>query len=263
MALTQCRECRREIPADTNACPHCGAQQPAASMATAKTAGFSAPSTFRRPPAPPPHPAGSATKLAAPLRLNTKSEREAVARQRFIWIGSVAAVVLLLLGLARTVSMWMVLAPLGILCLGAMVVGTLRAIQNEGLPSFPKTRRGHSLLVVFAAPLVFLIAFDLAPKTLEEQRHFDDMQRRAEQQRAEKDRRLHAHIACQTYVTERLKAPSSAEFSRSAEIVPRDEGGYLIRGSIEAQNAFGVKLRRNYLCAVDPAGQVVRGTVVE
>lgn len=268
MALTQCRECRREIPAQTNACPHCGAQQLAASMAGAVTPGAPAASTFRRPPAAPSRTVSSASPPAGPPppatqpRL-TKTAREAVARQRLLWGGSVAALVLLLLGLARTISMWMVLAPLGILCLGAMVVGALRAIQNEGLPSFPKTRRVHSLLVVLAAPLVFLTAFGLGPKTMEEQRQFDEMQQRAEQQRIEADRRRHAHLACQIYVTERLKAPSSAEFSRSAEIVPRDEGGYLIRGSIEAQNAFGVNLRRNYLCAVDPAGQVVRGTVVE
>lgn len=268
MALTRCPACQKEMPAETVACAHCGAPQLAASMAGAAAPGSTRPSTFRRPPAAPSRtagsaspPAGTATPATQP-RL-TKTAREAVARQRLLWGGSLAAVVLLLLGLARTVSMWMVLAPLGILCLGAMVVGALRGIQNKGLPSFPKTRRAHSLLVVLAAPFVFLVAFDLAPKTLEEQRHFDEMQRRAEQQRAEKDQRLHAHLACQTYVTERLKAPSSAEFSRSAEIVPRDEGGYLIRGSIEAQNAFGVKLRRNYLCAVDPAGQVVRGTVVE
>ena len=268
MALTQCRECRREVPAQMKACPHCGAQQLAASMADAVTPGAPAASTFRRPPVAPSRPAGSASPPPGPRpsatqsRL-TKTAREALARQRLLWGGSLAAVVLLLLGLARTVSMWMVLAPFGILCLGAMVVGALRAIQSEGLPFFPRTRRVHSLLVVLAAPIVFLIAFDLAPKTIAEQRQFDEMQQRAEQQRAEKDQRLHAQIACQTYVAERLKAPSSAEFSRSTEIVPRDEGGYLVRGSVEAQNAFGVKLRRGYLCAVDPAGQVARGTVVE
>jgi len=263
MALTRCPACQKEMPAEINACPHCGAQKLAPSMAGTTTAAASGPSTFRRPSAPRPSMTAAASKPAAPVALNAKSDCEAVTRQRLLWGGSLAAVVLLLLGLARSISMWMVLAPLGILCLGAMVVGALRAIQNEGLPSFPKTRRVHSLLVVLAAPLVFLTAFGLGPKTMEEQRQFNEMQQRAEQQRAEKDRRLHAQVACQTYVAERLKAPSSAEFLRSTEIVPRDEGGYLVRGSVEAQNAFGVKLRRSYLCAVDPAGQVARGTVVE
>lgn len=270
MALTQCRACRREIPAETNACPHCGAQQSTGDMVA--SAALSAPgtSTFRRPPAPSSHPAGSAARArsaAAPQPTTqprpTKTAREAVARQRLLWGGSVGALVLLLLGLARTVSMWMVLAPLGILCLGAMGVGALRAIQNEGLPSLPKTRRVHSLLVVLVAPLLFAIALAIVPKTAEEQRRFDEFQRQEAQRQAEHERRLQAHAACQVYVSERLKAPSSAEFSPSAAIVPRDEGGYLIRGIVDAQNAFGTKLHRNYLCAVDPAGQVVSGTVVE
>lgn len=268
MALTQCPACRKEIPAETVACAHCGAPRLVASMAGAAAPDSTRPSTFRRPAATPSRAVGSgspavgaATPATEPRQ--TKTARETVVRRRLLWGGSMAAAVLLLLGLARTVSMWMVLAPLGILCLGAMVIGALRAIQNEGLPSFPKTRRVHSLLMVLAAPLLFLTAFGLGPKTVEEQRQFDNLQQRAEQQRAETDRRLHAQVACQTYVSERLKAPSTAEFSRSIEIAPRDEGGYLVRGSVEAQNAFGVKLRRSYLCAVDPAGQVARGTLVE
>ena len=144
-----------------------------------------------------------------------------------------AAVVFLLLGLARTVSMWMVLAPLGILCLGAMGVGALRAILNEGLPSFPKTRRVHSLIVVLAAPLLFMIAIAIVPKTGQEQRQFDKFQRLEVQRQADKEHRLQAQVACQVYVSERLKAPSSADFSPSAAIVPRDEGGYLVRGGVE------------------------------
>ena len=67
----------------------------------------------------------------------------------------------------------------------------------------------------------------------------------------------------QLYVLQHLQAPSSAAFSHSAAIAPSDDGGYLIRGSVDAQNAFGVKLRRNYLCAVDSAGRVMSGGVLE
>lgn len=192
-------------------------------------------STFRRPPATPSRTAGSAARArpAATKPRLTTTAREAVARQRLIWIGGVAAVVFLLLGLARTVSMWMVLAPLGILCLGAMGVGALRAILNEGLPSFPKTRRVHSLIVVLAAPLLFMIAIAIVPKTGQEQRQFDKFQRLEVQRQADKEHRLQAQVACQVYVSERLKAPSSADFSPSAAIVPRDEGGYLVRGGVE------------------------------
>jgi TRAP-type uncharacterized transport system substrate-binding protein len=45
--------------------------------------------------------------------------------------------------------------------------------------------------------------------------------------------------------------------------LPSDDGGYLIRGSVDAQNAFGAMLRRNYLCAVNSCGQVVSGGVLE
>ena len=46
-------------------------------------------------------------------------------------------------------------------------------------------------------------------------------------------------------------------------VIPHDDGGYLIRGSVDAQNVFGAKLRRNYLCAVDSAGRAVNGGVLE
>jgi hypothetical protein len=191
-------------------------------------------------------------------------------RRRLLWGGGALALVLVLLGLARTVSMWVVLAPLGVICLGAMGLNLLRALQNQGLPYLPKTRRVHSLLVVLATPFLFALAFAIVPKTYQEQQRLEQMQRedarlKAEeaQQAAEKERRGQAHSACQLYVLEHLQAPSSAAFSHAAAIVPSDDGGYLIRGSVDAQNAFGAKLRRNYLCAVDSAGRVVNGGVLE
>jgi hypothetical protein len=184
-------------------------------------------------------------------------------RRRLLWGGSALAVVMILLGLARTVSMWVVLAPLGVICLGVMGLNLLRALQNRGLPYLPKTRRVHSLLVVLVTPILFGLAFGFVPKTYQEQRRLEQMEREEAQQKVEKERRFDAHIACQVYIREHLQAPSSADFSHSAAIVPRDKGGYLIRGSVDAQNAFGAKLRRQYECAVDGSGQVVNGKIVE
>jgi len=116
---------------------------------------------------------------------------------------------------------------------------------------------------VLVSPLLFALAFGFVPKTYQEQQRLEQMQREDAQQAAEKERRVQAHSACQLYVLQHLQAPSSAAFSHSAAIVPSDDGGYLIRGSVDAQNAFGAMLRRNYLCAVDSAGRVVNGGVLE
>jgi hypothetical protein len=198
----------------------------------------------------------------APPRV-TRAAREAMIRRRVLWGGGALAIVLILLGLARTISMWVVLAPLGVICLGVMGFSLVRALQNRGLPYLPKTRRVHSLLVVLVTPILFGLAFAVVPKTYQEQQRLEQMEREDARRAAEKERRDQAHNACQLYVLEHLQAPSSASFSHSAAIVPSEDGGYLIRGSVDAQNAFGAKLRRNYLCAVDSAGRVVGGGVLE
>jgi len=184
-------------------------------------------------------------------------------RRRLLWAGGALAVVLILLGLARTISMWVVLAPLGLICLGVMGFSLVRALQNRGLPFLPKTRRVLRLRVVPCAPTLFGRAFAVVPKAYQEQQRLEEMERADARRTAEKERRDQAHNACQLYVLEHLQAPSSAAFAHSVAIVPNDDGGYLIRGSVDAQNAFGAKLRRNYLCAVDSAGRVVSGGVLE
>ena len=65
-----------------------------------------------------------------------------------------------------------------------------------------------------------------------------------------------AHIQCKDFVKTRLKAPSSAEFAfmdYQAERLPDHQ--YIIRASVEAQNAFGVKLKNNYACNVQWNGK--------
>src|SRR5262249_49138258 len=220
-------------------------------------------SFFRRPPAPP--------TLPSPLpTYKAKTAQDAVVRRQLLWGVGALSVLLLLLALASLVSMWMFLVPLGVICLTAMVIGLSRALQNRGLPYLPKTRRVHSLLLILVAPLLFIVAFDRGPKTFEQQQIWNEIKlanERAENEsklkKLEKDRRFDAQITCQIYLQNRLQAPSSATFSRKSVIDPRSEGGYLVAGFVDAQNAFGVKLRRNYVCAVDSAGRVINAGLVE
>jgi hypothetical protein len=57
-----------------------------------------------------------------------------------------------------------------------------------------------------------------------------------------------ALVTCQQFVTDRLKAPSTAEFS-GHEIINADPQ-WTVRGAVDAQNGFGAMLRSNYVCTV-------------
>jgi hypothetical protein len=256
MALTLCETCQTPLLAGTQACPRCGVS---ISRGTATPSGTS---TFRKPSVLL-SPRLGTTVPNPPSVTSGQHVHEDTVRRRLLWGGAAIAGLSVLLILARTITMWMLLAPLGLLCLGALAVGLLRALQNQGLPSLPKTRRVHSLLLAVAAPLVFILAVAIVPKTAREQRQYDEFQRLEAQREADKEHRLQAQVGCEVYIRERLKAPSSADFSSSVAIAPREEGGYVVRGSVDAQNAFGAKLRRIYVCAVDAAGGVVTGSLLE
>lgn len=56
-----------------------------------------------------------------------------------------------------------------------------------------------------------------------------------------------ASRACENFVKDRLKAPSTAKFS--GESVSDDgTGRYTVTGSVDAQNSFGAMLRDHYSC---------------
>lgn len=60
-----------------------------------------------------------------------------------------------------------------------------------------------------------------------------------------------AHIQCKEFVKDRLKAPSSAEFTfLDFSASKLADSQYVIRSYVDAQNAFGAKLRNNYTCVV-------------
>lgn len=58
--------------------------------------------------------------------------------------------------------------------------------------------------------------------------------------------------ACRYFVKERLKAPSTAEFSGESQSgsAPR----WTVSGSVDAENSFGAKIRMSYTCTVSLDG---------
>lgn len=100
----------------------------------------------------------------------------------------------------------------------------------------------------------------------EERRRQEEEQHRAEERRLAEERqreaeelKIAAYLMSQEFIKKPLKAPSTARFpkySDSAVIVTFDakDGNYTVMAWVEAQNAFGVHLRKNYMCVLYPAG---------
>jgi hypothetical protein len=63
---------------------------------------------------------------------------------------------------------------------------------------------------------------------------------------------ISAHLMCRQFVTNRLKAPATAEFaSYNADAITKlTEGRYVVRSYVDAQNAFGANVRTQYACTV-------------
>lgn len=65
-----------------------------------------------------------------------------------------------------------------------------------------------------------------------------------------------AYIQCKDYVKDRLKAPSSADFPFLADRITKvSDNHYIVESHVEAQNAFGVKLRSDYYCDIELVGE--------
>jgi hypothetical protein len=60
-----------------------------------------------------------------------------------------------------------------------------------------------------------------------------------------------AATACESFVRDRLRAPSTAKFPWSEQqTVHAGNGLYTVRGAVDAQNGFGAQIRSRYLCRV-------------
>jgi hypothetical protein len=80
-------------------------------------------------------------------------------------------------------------------------------------------------------------------------------------------RETDAELACQSWVRDRLRAPSTAEFvnvytrTGQADLTEEDvyagrseDDVYTVRGSVDAQNGFGAMVREAFVCEVRDTG---------
>lgn len=62
-----------------------------------------------------------------------------------------------------------------------------------------------------------------------------------------------AQVACEDFVKDRLRSPSTAHFSgRSRHHLPTGE--YVSAGDVDSENGFGAKIRSTFSCTVTDAG---------
>jgi len=60
-----------------------------------------------------------------------------------------------------------------------------------------------------------------------------------------------AAVMCEQFIEERLLSPSSAEFPWASDYAIAGTGNsYTVRGYVDAENAFGASLRRNWTCSL-------------
>jgi hypothetical protein len=265
MALAHCRACGGEASTEAACCPHCGVLASASQGLPSAKSPSPPSSLFRKPPAT--VRAGQETAVITRPSLDstgvTRAAREAAIRQRLLWGGGALAISSILLVLARTVTMMVILAPLGLLCTAATGIGIMRAFQNRGLPYLPRTRRLHSVLLVVVVPFFFAVAVQVTPRTAADQQRLDASAAKRTLEEATSDETLIKN--CQIQIIGGLQVPSSVSFPGSTKVFrwERQEGGYVIRGAVEAQNAFGARLRKVYECTADAGGQLVSGRILE
>jgi hypothetical protein len=156
------------------------------------------------------------------------------------------------------------LGPISVICWLVAILGVLLVTgAMRSVPGLPWLRsRAHGWLMVGAAVLGLLIAYLAVPQSAEELRQQQARDAAGEARRRQEDASYRAAAACQVYIQERLKVPSSAKFSLPP-LIDRTEHGYRVGGRVDAQNALGVMLRGTYACSVDSTGRVLEGRIVE
>jgi len=70
---------------------------------------------------------------------------------------------------------------------------------------------------------------------------------------ADEEMKLSAWVYCQEAVRASLKSPRSADFPWKIEVM-RDGTDYVVNSWVEAENAFGAKLRTPYYCRAAHTG---------
>jgi hypothetical protein len=187
-----------------------------------------------------------------------------VSSWRLIWWTVAPLGLLLWVGMTSRVGSWLMVGPISVICWAVAILGVLLATgAMRSVPGLPRLRgRDHGWLMVGAAVLGLLVAYLAVPRSAEELKQQQVQDRAEEARQRQNNARYRAAAACQVYIEERLKVPSSAKFSLPPHI-EQTERGYLVGGRLEAQNTFGVMLRRTYGCSVDANGHVLEGRLAE
>ena len=126
------------------------------------------------------------------------------------------------------------------------------------------TRKDESILVALGV-FVFLVAgiayFNQPVDPHAEARRFQarmdagQAERAAEQERDLNDNKGSAAVACQEFVTRRLKSPGSADFPWNFGEVTSTGDTFTVRSHVDSQNSYGALLRTNYVCTVEDRGE--------
>jgi len=74
------------------------------------------------------------------------------------------------------------------------------------------------------------------------------------QAKGARDQALDAYFMAQEFVKANLKTPATAKFplypNPGIGIIRQDDGGWLISGYVDSQNAFGALIRTKFICAI-------------
>jgi hypothetical protein len=63
-----------------------------------------------------------------------------------------------------------------------------------------------------------------------------------------------AQAVCQEFVEDKLKSPSSADFTSTDSAFTVDDKVWTANGVVDSENSFGAKIRNSYECEVEYAG---------
>ena len=69
------------------------------------------------------------------------------------------------------------------------------------------------------------------------------------------DQSIDAYVMCKKFVTDRLKAPATADFaSITSSGVAKAGATYSVTSYVDSANGFGAKIRTQFVCTVEPQG---------
>jgi len=98
--------------------------------------------------------------------------------------------------------------------------------------------RGFAVMGVVAAAVVAFAVFG-----------GDDDEVRAAPERPDVPSEFGAEVACEDFVSDRLRSPSTADFSEQVR-TPLAEDQFRVQGQVDSENGFGATVRAAWSCTV-------------